>query len=114
MNAQTVTSIVMKGFSCECLPDGLDVHGLGMPRPLPGQEGRRQEWCVTPVGLLVSRVGGVHVRSVRVAVVQEQRRVRLRRVHALHGGVHLIDQLLQIHIIICEGSVDRRGKRKRE
>lgn len=60
------------------------------------------------VGLAVSRVGRVHVvvvvvvvLSVHVAVVQEQRRVCLRRVHTLHGGVHVVHQLLQVHIIVC-------------
>lgn len=56
----------------------------------------------------MSRVGGV-VRVMRMAVVQEERRVRLRGVHALHGGVHVVHQLLQVHVIICGGG--RMGER---
>lgn len=88
-----------------CLPDGLDVHGLRVPQPLPG--GGASGWWrgVATVALAVSRVGGVHVvvvvRSVCVAVVEEKRHVALCRVHALHGGVHLIHQLLQVHVVIC-------------
>lgn len=112
-----------------CLPDGLDVHGLRVPQPLPGGGGSGQGRSVTTVGLAVSRVGRVHVVmvvevlvlvwSVHVAVVQEQRRVRLRGVHTLHGGVHVIHQLLQVHIIVCGsgadggmGEVEKGGRRK--
>ncbi len=108
-----------------CLPDGLDVHGLRVPQPLPGGGGSGQGRGVTTVGLAVSRVGRVHVvvvvRSVHVAVVKEQRRVRLRRVHTLHGGVHVIHQLLQIHIIVCGsgedggmGEVEKGGWKKKK
>lgn len=83
------------------LPDGLDVHRLGVPQSLPGRKGRGQERGVAAVGLAVSRVGGVRVRRVHVAVVQEERGVGLRGIHTLHGGVHLVDQLLQIHVVIC-------------
>lgn len=94
---------------CVSLPDGPDVHGLRVPQPLPGGGGRRQGRSVTAMGLAVSRVGRMQVVlvvvvvvwSVRVAVVQEQSRVRLRRVHTLHGRVHVIHQLLQVHIIVC-------------
>lgn len=52
------------------------------------------------LGLAVSHVGSVHVVVVvvgmREAVVQEQGRVRL------HVGVHVIHQLLQVHIVVCE------------
>lgn len=80
------------------------MHGLRVPQPLPGWGGRVQGRGVTTVGLTVSRVGRVHVVvvwSVHVAIVQEERRVCLRRVNTLHGGVHVIHQLLQVHIIIC-------------
>ena len=55
--------------------------------------------------LLVVRVEG----RVVVAVVQQRHSVgtRGRRgVHALHRGVHLVDQLLQVHVIFC-----RQGRR---
>lgn len=86
----------MQGAGNESLPDGLDVHGLRVP----------QRRGVTTVGLAVSRVGRVHmlvvvVGSVHVAVVQEQRRVCLHGVHTLHGGVHVIHQLLQVHVVVC-------------
>lgn len=89
------------------LPDGSDVHGLWVPQPLPGGGGRGQGRGVTAVGLAVSRVGRMHVVlvvwSMHVAVVQEQSRVRMRRVHTLHGRVHVIHKLLQVHIIVCGG-----------
>lgn len=58
---------------------------------------------MTTVGLARSRVGRVMmvVWSVHVAVVQEQRCVCVRRVHALHGRVHVIHKLLQVHVVIC-------------
>lgn len=78
-----------------------------MPQPLPGGGGRGQGRGVTAVGLAVSRVGRMHVVlvvwSMHVAVVQEQSRVRMRRVHTLHGRVHVIHKLLQVHIIVCGG-----------
>lgn len=100
------------------LPDGVDVHRLRRPRPVPGGRGREQRRGVTAVGLAVSRVVlllllVVLVRRRRVAVVQEPRRVGLCRVHALHGGVHVVHQLLQIHVVLCGGSTGcerRRGE----
>ncbi len=91
------------------LPDSLDVHGLRVPQPLPGGGGGGRGRGVTTVGLAVSWVGRLHVMvlvvvvlwSVHVAVVEQQRRVCLRRVHTLHGGVHVIHQLLQVHIVVC-------------
>lgn len=100
------------------LPDGLDVHGLRVPQSLPGGGGRGRS--VTTVGLAVSRVGRVHVVvvmvvvwSMTVAVVKEQRRVCLCRVHTLHGGVHVIDQLLEVHIVICGRGTGMRGRLKK-
>lgn len=60
------------------------------------------------VGLAGPGVGGVGVGvvvvvvwSVPVAVVQEQCGICLRGVHVLHGGVHVIHQLLQVDVVIC-------------
>lgn len=93
---------------CVSLPDGLDVHGLRVPQPFPGGRGGGQGWGAATVGLAVPAVGSMHVmvvlvvgRGVHMAVVEEQRRVCLCGVHTLHGGVHVVDQLLQVHIIIC-------------
>lgn len=89
-----------------CLPDSLDVHGLRVPQPLPAGGRSRRGRRVATLGLARSKVGRVVmvvVWSVHVAVVQEQRRVCLRGVHTLHGGVHVINQLLQVHVIICGG-----------
>lgn len=106
---------------CVRLPDGVDVHRLRRPRPVPGGRGREQRRGVTAVGLAVSRVVlllllVVLVRRRRVAVVQEPRRVGLCRVHALHGGVHVVHQLLQIHVVLCGGSTgcERRRREGRE
>lgn len=82
------------------LPDRLDVHGLGVSQAPPGGGGGGQRWRGAAA---VSRVGGV-VRVMRMAVVQEERRVRLRGVHVLHGRVHVVHQLLQVHIIIWGGA----------
>lgn len=78
------------------------MHGLRVPQLLPERGRSRQGRRVTTMGLARSRVGRVVmvVWSVHVAVVQEQRRVCLRRVNALHGRVHVIHQLLQVHVII--------------
>lgn len=86
------------------LPDSLYVHGLRVAQPVPGGGGGHRGWQVAAVGLARPRVGRVVlvvVGSVPVAVVQEQRRVRLRGVHLLHGGVHVVHQLLQVHVVIC-------------
>lgn len=79
------------------------MHGLRVPQPLPAGGRSRQGRRVATLGLARSHVGRVVmvVWSVHVAVVQEQCRVCLRRVHTLHGGVHVINQLLQVHVIIC-------------
>ena len=84
-----------------------DVHGLRASQPLPGGGARGQTWGGSLVGLLTAaQVGTVHmvVGSVRVAVaVQQLCRFGLRAaagVHALHGRIHLVHQLLQVHIII--------------
>lgn len=82
------------------LPDGLDVHRLRVPQPLPGGYGGGR---VTSDGWAVSDEGYVHKVLVvwrRVAVVENESRVRRRRVNALHGGVHLVDELLQIHVVL--------------
>lgn len=87
------------------LPDGLDVHGLRVPQPLSGGGGSGRGRGVTPVALAMPCVGSVHVvvivRSVHVAIVEEGRSVSLCGVQTLHGGVHLIHQLLQVHVVVC-------------
>lgn len=88
------------------LPDSLYVHGLRVPQSVPGGGRSSNGWRVTAVGLArpgVSRlvvVVVVVVGSVCVAVVQEQRGICLRGVHALHGGVHVVHQLLQVDVVI--------------
>lgn len=108
---QVISSIIFFEKQCPFLPDSLYVHGLRVPQSVPGggrsSNGRR----VTAVGLARPRVSRlvvvvVVVWSVCVAVVQEQRGICLRGVHALHGGVHVIHQLLQVDVVIC---ADRKG-----
>lgn len=99
------------GFVCghfACLPHGLDVHGLRLPQPLSGGGWRGQRRGVTSVALDMSWAGSVHmvvvmVGRVHMPVAQEQSCVCLcySWVHTLHGRVHVIHQLLQVHIIIC-------------
>lgn len=98
------------------LPDSLYVHGLRVAQPVPGGGGGHRGWQVAAVGLArpgvgrVVLVGVVVVGSVPVAVVQEQRRVRMRGVHLLRGGVHVVHQLLQVHVVICaDGGVGGEG-----
>lgn len=100
------------------LPDSLYVHGLRVPQSVPGWGRSHGGWHLTAVGLAGPGVGrvGVVVRSVPVAVVQEQRGICLRGVHALHGGVHVVHQLLQVDVVICAdggmvGWVEERGLR---
>lgn len=84
------------------LPDSLYMHGLRVAQPVPGRGRGHRGWQVAAVGLARPGVGRVVVvGSVPVAVVQEQRRVRLRGVHVLRGGVHVVHQLLQVHVVIC-------------
>lgn len=92
------------------LPDSLYVHGLRVPQSVPGWGRSCDGWHVTAVGRVVVVV--VVVRSVSVAVVQEQRGICLRGVHVLHGGVHVIHQLLQVDVVICaDGGVEEHGLR---
>lgn len=96
------------------LPDSLYVHGLRVPQSVPGWGRSHDGWHVTAVGLGRPGVGGVVVVvwSVPVAVVQEQRGVCLRAVHVLHGGVHVIHQLLQVDVVVCaEGGTGGKGGR---
>lgn len=94
------------------------MHGLRVPQSVPGGGRSSNGWRVAAVGLArpgVSRlVVVVVVWSVRVAVVQEQRGICLRGVHALHGGVHVIHQLLQVDVVICadRGTVEGEGERE--
>lgn len=87
------------------LPDSLYVHGLRVAQPVPERGGGHHGWQVAAIGLARPGVGRVvlvgGVGSVPVAVVQEQRGVRLRGVHVLRGGVHVVHQLLQVHVVIC-------------
>lgn len=101
---QYFSSIHFLEKQCLFLPDSLYVHGLRVPQSVPGGGRSSKGWRVTAVGLArpgVSRLVVVVVWRVRVAVVQEQRGICLRGVHALHGGVHVIHQLLQVDVVIC-------------
>lgn len=102
---------------CVSLPDSLDVHGLRVPQPLSGRGQGSQGRRVMTMGLSRSQVGGlvlvVVVCSVHMAIVQKQRCVCLGGVHTLHGRVHVIHQLLQVHVIICgeTGEVEKSERR---
>lgn len=89
------------------LPDSLYVHGLGVAQSVPGWQRSPDGGHVTAVGLARPGVGRL------VAVVQEQRRICLRGVHVLRGGVHVVHQLLQVNVVICAdgGTVEEQGLR---
>ena len=121
---KTVKSMQGAGCVCVCvsLPDSLDVHGLRVPQPLSGGGQGSQGRHVMTMGLSRSQVGGVVLVvvvvvvvmcGVHMAIVQKQRRVRLGGVHTLHGRVHVIHQLLQVHVIICgeTGEVEKSERR---
>lgn len=100
------------------LPDSLYVHGLRLPQSVPGWGRSHDGWHVPAVGLGrpgEGRVVVVEVWSVPVAVVQEQRGICLHGVHVLHGGVHVIHQLLQVDVVVCAdgGAVGRVGEQRR-
>lgn len=108
-----ISSSLFSEKQCMFLPDSLYVHGLRVPQSVPGWGRSHNGWHVTAVGLARPGVGRVEVVvwSVPVAVVQEQRGICLRGVHVLHGGVHVIDQLLQVDVVICaDGGTVGRGE----
>lgn len=90
------------------VPDSLNVHGLRLTQPVPGRRGRRPGRSLSALRLALCGVVHMHpglvlvvvVWRVHVTVAQEQRGVILGRVHVLDGRVHVIHQLLQVHVII--------------
>lgn len=85
------------------LPDRLDVYGLGLLQaPTAGGRGFQGRRVVAVARPLV----------VGVAAPQEQRRVGLCGGDALHRGVHVVHQLLQVHVVVCGGGRGEKGGRQ--